>query len=391
LLREQVLRRIYLDHNATTRPHAAVRELVARLQADVFGNASSLHWFGQQARRALDRAREQTAALIHAQPDEIVFTSGGTEANNHALLGLAALRGAPGHAITSRIEHQAVLNPCRHLEERGWRVTYLNADEQGRVDPAAVETAITPDTAFVSLMLANNDTGVLQPVREVAAPAHARGVAVHTDAVQAVGKIAVDVRELGVDALSLSGHKLYGPKGVGALYLRHGVAIPPLLRGGHHEQHRRAGTENVPAIAGFGLACELAAAELAGRMARAAAWRDRLEQGIRERFPWARINGHPTLRLPNTLHVSFPGLDNEVLLLSLDLLGVAASGGSACTAGNQEPSHVLLAMGRSLEEARGALRFSFGEDNTDADVDAALAALAQVIGTMRPAREGARP
>jgi cysteine desulfurase len=377
------VKRIYLDHNATTRPAPEVVEAMLPFLREDFGNPSSIHWFGQQAHRALDRAREQAARLIGAAPDEIVFTSGGTEADNHALRGVADAPGARGRAlVTSAIEHHAILAACRFLESRGTPIVHLGVDETGLVDPAQARAALAGGAALVSVMLANNDVGTVEPVAEIAAAARERGALSHTDAVQAVGKIPVNVAELGVDLLSFSSHKIYGPKGVGALYVRRGAALSPLLFGGSHEGRRRGGTENVPGIVGFGNACELAAQRLAARAERAARRRDRLQQELLARFPAARVNGHATRRLPNTLNITFPGLDNESLLLNLDLLGVAASAGSACASGSREPSHVLVAMGRTAVESRGSLRFSFGEENEDGDVDRVVEALASIVARL---------
>jgi len=379
------MKRIYLDHNATTRPAPEVVDAMLPYLREEFGNPSSIHREGQQARRALDRAREQAARLIGAAADEIVFTGGGSEADNHALRAIAETPAAQGRAIVaSKIEHQAVLNVCRFLETRGAPTVLLDVDETGLVDLDQLRRALAAGPALVSVMLANNDVGTIQPLREIAQAARERGVASHTDAVQAVGKIPVEVGVLGVDLLSFSSHKIYGPKGVGALYVRHGLKLAPLLHGGRQESRRRGGTENVPGIVGFGKACELAAERLAARADRAARRRDAFAQGIRARFPGARVNGHPARRLPNTLNVTFPGLDNESLLLNLDLLGVAASAGSACSAGAAEPSYVLTAMGRTAEEARGSVRFSFGEENDDNDPARALDALAQILRRLAP-------
>ena len=378
------MRRVYLDHNATTPLNPDALEEMLPYLRDTFGNPSSIHWFGQEARRAVDRARQQVADLIGVDPDEIVFTSGGTEADNHAIRGIAGRSaGGGGHIVTSSVEHHAVLNTCRHLERNGFRVTYLPVDENGLVDPAVAESAITKDTILVTVMLANNDVGTIQPVRDIARIAGERGVPVHTDAVQVIGKMPVDARGPGVDLMSLSSHKICGPKGVGALYIRRGIAIDPLIFGGHHEMRRRAGTENVPAIVGFGKACEIAGEELERVPPKIAALRDRLQQGIEERIENVQLNGHPDLRLPNTLNVSFSFVDGESLLMNLDLMGVAVSTGSACTSGSVDPSHVLTAMGRNPEQAQGSLRFSLGRGNTAEDVDFTLDALVDVVRRLR--------
>ncbi|MGI5863073.1 MAG: cysteine desulfurase family protein [Myxococcales bacterium] len=372
------MKRIYLDHNATTPLHPAVLAEMLPCFEDGFGNPSSPHALGQHARRVVERARERVAALIGAQPDEIVFTSGGTEADNLAILGAHG-----GRVVTTAIEHQAVLAACDFLERRGTEVVRAPVDEHGVVDLAALERAITPGTGLVSVMLANNEVGTLQPVETVCALARERGVLVHSDTVQAVGRIPVDVRTLGVDLLSLSAHKIYGPKGAGALYVRRGVELAPLMHGGHQERHVRAGTENVPAIAGLGKACELARQELEARAAHTRALRDRLERLVLESIPGCRVNGHPRLRLPNTLNLSFERLDGELLVASLDSLSLAAATTSACSSSSTEPSHVLLAMGRSPDEARSAVRFSFGPGNTELDVDRAHLLLLETVESLR--------
>lgn len=379
------MQRIYLDHNATTPPAAEALAEQAACQTEAFGNPSSLHWAGQAARLRLDRAREQVAALLGARPDELVFTSGATEADNLVLQGLAAAHPG-GHIVTTAIEHQGILATCRQLAARGFRLTLVRPGADGVVRLEAVAAALTADTFLVSVMLANNDTGVLQPVREIAALAHVRGIAVHTDATQAVGKLPVNVRELGVDYLTLAAHKLRGPKGVGALFCRAGRAPAAQILGGSQESGHRAGTENLPAIAGFGRACVLAQESLAVEAVRLRALRDRLEDGLRTRFPDVRLNGHPEQRLPNTLNVSFPGVAALPLVLNLDLLGIAISAGSACSSGSTEPSHVLLAMGQSPEDARRGVRFSLGATTTAAEVDATLAALTQILPRLQSHR-----
>lgn len=378
------MKRIYLDHNATTRPDPAVLEEMLPCFGETFGNASSLHSFGQDARRVVDRSRNRVARLIGASPDEIIFTCGGTESNNQAVFGITATLGdKKRHIVTTAIEHQAMLHPCSILEQRGFEITYLPVDDDGLLDPEDVSRALRDDTALVSVMLANNDVGTIQPLDEVAAVAGKHGVPVHTDAVQAVGKVPVDVNRLNVDLLSLSGHKFYGPKGIGALYVRRGTSLQPILYGGHQERGLRAGTENVPAIAGFGKACELAAARLDQQEQLIRSLRDRFERAVLEQIEGARINGHPTLRIPNTSNVSFAAADSEMLAINLDLVGVAVSTGAACSAGDHEPSHVLLAMGRTPDEALSSVRFSFGMENTLDDVD-------RVVDFLRHSLDGLR-
>lgn len=381
------MRRVYLDHAATTPVHPDVATAVKRALEEGWGNPSSLHGFGREARRLVEEAREEVAALIGARPQEVLFTSGGTEADNLAILGVARSareRGRGDHIVTSRVEHHAVLHACEYLERReGFRVTYLPVDGHGMVDPDDLRRAITDRTVLVSIMLANNEVGTIQPVRELAAVARERGVPFHTDAVQAVGQIPVNVEELGVDLLSLSAHKIYGPKGAGALFVRRGLRLEPVMHGGGQERRLRPGTENVPGIAGLGAAARLARTELPGLAARLAALRDRLVAGVMERVPDVRLNGHPRLRLPGNANLSVRYVEGEAILLNLDLKGVAASSGSACAAGSTEPSHVLQAMGLPEHEARGALRFSFGRDNTEADVDYVLEVLPPIVERLR--------
>lgn len=380
------MRRVYLDYNATTPLDGEVLQQMLPYLQDHFGNPSSIHWFGQQARRAVDLARAQVADLIGADPSEIVFCSGGTEADNLAISGAVPQR--EGHLITSAVEHPAVLSTCQALQQQGVRVTTLPVDGEGRVNPRDVADSIAEDTALISVMLANNDVGTLQPVAEIAALARQRGILMHTDAVQAAGKLPVDVQQLDVDLLSLSGHKIHGPKGCGALYLRRGVQIASLLHGGAHERGRRAGTENVASIVGLGRACQLARSRVDDDARRQAELRDRLQQGILDRIEGARVNGHPVHRLPNTLNVSFDGIDGEDLQMSLDLMGIAVSTGSACASGTTEPSHVLTAMGRSQTEARGAIRLSVGRGTTDEEVKITLDALVALTRRLRADRIG---
>jgi len=378
------MKSIYLDHAATTPLRAEVLEAMLPYFSHTYGNASSVHAFGRRAREAVEDARAAVARAIGAAPDEIYFTSGGTESDNLALQGVRRAGRRKGkHLITSAIEHHAVLNCARHLEEGGRRLTVLPVDAHGIVDLQALRDAITQDTILVSVMLANNETGTLQPLRQIAEIAAQKGAAVHTDAVQAVGKIPVNVDELGVDLLSLSGHKVYGPKGIGALYVRKEVRLEPLLFGGHHERGKRPGTENVPAIVGLGTALRLAEEEREQVSARLAGLRDRLQQQIEQSIEDTRLNGHPEKRLPNILDLSFEYVEGESLLLLLDGEGVAVSTGSACTSGSLEPSHVLTAMGIDPVVAHGSLRFSLGRDNTEQQIDRVVKSLVGIVDRLR--------
>lgn len=369
---------IYLDYNATTPLDPAVSEATQRFLAGglsgLFGNPSSAHEYGRATHEAVDQARGLVASLLGCAPGEVVFTGCGSEADNLAIKGVAEAYGDRGkHIITSEIEHPAVLNTCRYLERRGYRVTYLPVDSYGQVSPAAVERALTPDTILVSIMHANNETGTLQPITEIAIAAHRRGVLVHSDAAQSVGKIPTNVDELGVDLLTVAGHKLYAPKGIGALYVRAGTTLEPLIHGAGHEGGRRAGTENVAYIVALGKACAVAAETMAEYGPRMLELRDRLRRLLAEGISGLGLNGHLTERLPNTLNVSFPGVDGEELLRATP--EVAASTGSACHAGRTEPSGVLLAMGLSAERALGAVRLSLGKFTSEDEVDEAAAAL----------------
>ncbi|PYR24246.1 MAG: cysteine desulfurase NifS [Acidobacteria bacterium] len=377
--------RVYFDYNATTPPAPEVTEAVVRVTRDTFGNASSVHHFGQQAKAAIDEARSAVASLINADPSELVFTGGGTEADNFAVRGAADALEATGRKqiIASAIEHEAVLNTLRALARRGWRTTLLPVDESGIVAPDRLREAITADTAIVSVMHANNEIGTIQPVRELAAIAHEHGALMHTDAVQSAGKIAIDVRALGVDLLSLSAHKFNGPKGAGALWIKRGTRIQPILTGGKHERNRRAGTENVPAIAGLGVAARLAAGKLADQDARVGALRDRLEEGILRGVPGTVVNGARTSRVPNTTNISFDHVEAESLLIALDLDGVAVSTGSACSSGSLEPSHVLRAMGLPAHRTQNSLRFSLGRFSTDEEVDRVVEILPRLVEKLR--------
>ena len=375
---------IYLDHNATTPVRSEVFDVMEPFFRDRFGNASSIHRYGQDARAAVEEARARVAGLVNARPGEIYFTSGGTESDNLAIKGTAYARKAFGrHIITTNIEHSAVLNSCAFLEREGFEVTYLPVDEFGRVDPGQVEDALTDRTILVSIMHANNEIGTVQPVSEIGRIARARGVCFHTDAVQSAGKLPVDVDAMGADLLSLSGHKIYGPKGVGAIYIRKGVEIEPTAHGGHHENDVRSGTENTVGIVGLGKAAELAAEERESEYRHLFGMRDALEARIRVEIEGARVNGHPEGRLPGTLNVSFPGAEGESLIMSLDIAGIAVSTGSACTSGAIEPSHVLLALGRDPRTALGSVRFSFGRDNSMGDVDCVMDRLPGIVARLR--------
>ena len=374
---------IYLDHNATTPLDPAVRAEVAACLDSVVGNPSSIHSLGQEARRVIDKARARVARLIGAKPEEIVFTSGGTEANNLAILGaVAAMKRPRPHVVTTAIEHQSVLNPCRHIEQTGGSVTFLAVDREGLLDPASAVSSLHNDTVLASIMLANNDIGTIQSIAAMSSKTRERGILLHTDAVQAIGKLPVDVKILGVDLLSFSGHKLYGPQGVGALYIRDGTTVSPLMFGGHQERSLRPGTENVAAIAGFGKACELASTRLAADAVRLNALRSLFETEILNRVRGTTVNGQGASRLPNTSNVSFDGLDGEMLTINLDLLGIAVSTGAACSTSEHAPSHVLIAMGRTPEQARSSVRFSFGRGNTEADVLRTVDLVAQIVETM---------
>ena len=383
------MRRVYLDHAATTPVRPEVRERVARVMADQWGNPSSLHFAGRAARAVIDEARGQVAALVGCEPREIIFTASGSEADNLAIKGVAmAYRERGRHIVTTAVEHHAVLHACAALERMGFEVTYVPVDAEGRVDPDAVVAALRPDTLLVSVMLVNNEVGTIQPVAEIARRARERGVLVHTDAVQAAGVLPLRVDELGVDLLSLSAHKMGGPKGVGALFVRRGTQLLPLIDGGGQERRLRAGTENTPAIAGFGLAAELAAREQPARAARLERLRRQLEEGIRARVPGARIHGAGAPRAPHISNIGLPGITADTLLIQLDLEGVAASSGSACSAGTPEPSHVLQAMGLTEEEAFSAVRFSLGDGTTEEDIAYVVELLPRVLERARRARAG---
>ena len=377
--------RIYLDHNATTPVDPLVLDAMTHALAEDFGNPSSVHHFGQRAKARLDEARGAVASLIGAEPSEIVFTSGGTEADNFAIRGAAEALEPTGrrHLITSGIEHEAVINTFKALARRGWSTTLLPMDATGIVAPDALRDALTDNTALVSLMHANNEIGTVQPVASLAAIAHERGAVFHTDAEQSAGKIPVDVRALGVDLLSISAHKFYGPKGIGALWIRRGTRLLPLLTGGRHERSRRAGTENMPGILGMGVAAELARKKLVDEGIRLAVLRDRLEQQILTTVGRTVVNGAPEQRVPNTTNISFDRVEAESLLIALDLDGVAVSTGSACSSGTLEPSHVLRAMGLPVHRTQNSIRFSLGAANTEEQIDRVAGLLPRVVEKLR--------
>lgn len=378
------MKRIYMDNAATTAVLPEVVEAILPYFTQHYGNPSSIHAIGRDARRALDTARKSVAASIGAQPQEIYFTSGGTESDNWALKGAAfAGRKKGNHIITSAIEHHAVLHPCQWLEKQGFEVTYLPVDENGLVSPQSVADAIRDNTILISIMAANNEIGTIQPIAEIGRIAREKRILFHTDAVQAIGAIPVDVTAWNVDMLSLSGHKFHGPKGVGALYIRKGVRIDPLLAGGAQERGQRATTENLPGIVGLAKALEIAVAHMEENSARLIRMRDRLIKGLLSSIPDTRLNGHPTLRLPNNVNVSVRYIEGEAQLLLLDLQGICGSSGSACTSGSLDPSHVLLAIGLSHEIAHGSLRLTLGIDNTEEDVDYVLSVMPEIVQNLR--------
>ena len=377
--------RVYFDYNATTPSAPEVLDGSARVSRDQFGNASSVHHFGQQAKAVMDESRSSLAELLQADPSEVVFTSGGTESDNFAIRGAADALESSGrrHLIASAIEHEAVLNTLKALARRGWRTTLIPVDHTGVVSPERLRPLLSDDTAIVSVMHANNEIGTIQPIAELASLVHARGALMHTDAVQSVGKIPVDVRALGVDLLSLSAHKFNGPKGTGALWIKRGTRMQPILTGGKHERNRRAGTENVPAIAGMGIAARLAIGKMAAEAVRVGALRDHLETGILASVPGIAVNGDPSARVANTTNISFERVEAESLLIALDLEGVAVSTGSACSSGTLEPSHVLRAMGFPPHRTQNSLRFSLGMFSTDAEVDRVLEVLPKLVEKLR--------
>ena len=378
------MQRYYFDHNATTPVSPAVLAAMVPCLGEVYGNASSIHHFGQMAKQQLEQARRQAATLVHCGPQEIVFVSGGTEADNLALLGaVRVFNKRDKHVVTTAIEHPAVLNTCAQLEREGVAVTYVSAGPNGVVDPGDLREAMRASTVLVSVMHANNELGTVQPIAEISRISRAAGVALHVDGVQALGKLPVDVYALGVDLYSMSGHKIYAPKGVGALFVRKGALIASILFGGHHERERRPGTENVPGAVAFGCAAECVGSDLDAESARLAALRDRLEQGILARIDSAGVNGARANRTPNTTNIYFAGIEGEALVIALDLRGFAVSTGAACSSGAVEPSHVLTAIGLTPERARASIRFSLGQSSTMEQVDALIGAVEESVGHLR--------
>ncbi len=378
------MERYYFDHNATTPVSPEVIQTMLGCLAEVYGNASSIHHFGQMAKQRLEMARRQSAALVNCRPQEIVFTSGGTEADNLALFGVVRYSKRPQrHLVATAIEHPAVLNACAQLEREGVEVTYVRVGASGVVDPDDIRRALRPSTVLVSVMHVNNELGTMQPMAEIARVTREAAVYLHCDGVQALGKIPVDVPSLGVDLYSMSGHKIYAPKGLGALFVRKGTRMSSILFGGHHERERRPGTENVPGAVALGCAAEVAAGDLATQVTELAMLRDRLEKGILERIPDAGVNGARRSRTPNTSNIYFDGIDGEALVIALDLRGFAVSTGAACSSGAVEPSHVLTAIGLTAERARASIRFSLGRSNTREQVDALIHAVEDSVRHLR--------
>jgi cysteine desulfurase len=375
-------RRIYLDHNASTPVHPEVLQAMLPYFSEHFGNPSSVHAFGRDARDGMETARERIAGFLKVSKDEVVFTSGGTESDNLAIKGIAAAKRS-GHIITSQIEHHAVLRTVQTLEEQGFTATYLPVDGFGMVDPGDVRKALRSDTILVSLMGANSEVGTLQPIREIGRITREAGVPLHVDGVQTVGKVPVDVDAFGIDLLSFSGHKIYGPKGIAGLFIRKGTKMASIQHGGEHERRRRAGTENVAGIVGLGKALELRARDMAGEATRVTALRDRLWEGVRARVDEVRLNGHPTERLPGTCNMCFHKIESESIVLGLDLKGIGVSAGSACTSGNVEPSYVLVAMGIPVDWAMGSVRCSLGRDNTAEDIEYVVECTGSLVAKLR--------
>jgi len=378
------VKKIYMDYNATSPLHPEVLDAMLPFLKDNFGNPSSIHWAGRCVTKYVEEAREKVANLLNAHPTEIVFTGGGSESDNFAIKGVAyALKDKGTHIITTQVEHPAVLNTCAYLEKIGYEVTYLPVDREGMIDLDELKSSITDRTILLSVMYANNETGNILPIKEIGEITSDRGILFHTDAVQAVGKTAIDSKDLKVDLLSMSGHKLYGPKGVGSLYVKKGTMLIPLIHGGHQERNRRAGTENTPGIVGLGKACEVGKRDVEYQSRYLANLRDTLHKRIIDKLDHVILNGHPTERLPNTLNLNFEFVEGEALLISLDLEGVAVSTGSACSSGSVGPSHVLTAMGVPSETAQGSIRFSLGKDNTEEDIEHVIGVLPNIVTRLR--------
>ena len=378
------MRKVYLDNAATTALSPRVLEAMLPYFTQYYGNPSSVHAFGREAKQGLDKARDQVAKALHCEPSEVIFTGCGTESDNTVLLGVAQRYGDKGkHIITPNVEHHAILHTCEYLEKQGYSVTYLPVDQDGLVTAEQVAAAIRPDTILVSIMFANNEVGTIMPIQEIGAVCKEKGVLFHTDAVQAVGHIPVDVQAMHIDMLSLSAHKFHGPKGVGALYCRKGIRLPSYIMGGAQERGRRAGTENVAGIVGLGAAIQLATEQLEENRAKMTALRDRLMTGIQARISEVKLNGHPTNRLPNNVNFSFKYIEGESILLMLDMNGIAASSGSACTSGSLDPSHVLLALGLPHEIAHGSVRLTLGDETTEEDIDYTIDVLEKTVARLR--------
>ena len=378
------MRKVYLDNAATTALSPRVLEAILPYFTQYYGNPSSVHAFGREAKQGLDKARDQVAKALHCEPSEVIFTGCGTESDNTVLLGVAQRYGDKGkHIITTNVEHHAILHTCEYLEKQGYSVTYLPVDQDGLVTAEQVAAAIRPDTILVSIMFANNEVGTIMPIQEIGAVCKEKGVLFHTDAVQAVGHIPVDVQAMHIDMLSLSAHKFHGPKGVGALYCRKGIRLPSYIMGGAQERGRRAGTENVAGIVGLGAAIQLATEQLEENRAKMTALRDRLMTGIQARISEVKLNGHPTNRLPNNVNFSFKYIEGESILLMLDMNGIAASSGSACTSGSLDPSHVLLALGLPHEIAHGSVRLTLGDETTEEDIDYTIDVLEKTVARLR--------
>ena len=377
-------KRIYLDYSATTPMKKEILDEMMPYFSELYGNPSSIHSFGREAKKALDFARDRIAKAIGATSKEIFFTGGGSEADNWAIKGIAyANRQKGNHIITTKTEHHAVLHVCQYLEKNGFEVTYLDVDEYGMIDLNQLREAITDKTILITIMFVNNEIGTIQPIKEIGKVAKERGIYFHTDAVQALGNVSIDVKELGVDLMNFSSHKIYGPKGVGAIYIKKGVKLHPLIHGGAQERKKRAGTENISAIVGFGKAVELAVENLDGHIAHLSKLRHKLIKGIQENIDYVKLNGHPTERHPGNVHVCFEFIEGESLLLSLDMVGIAGSSGSACTSGSLDPSHVLMAIGLTHEIAHGSLRLTVGDFTTEEDIDYVIENLKVIVDRLR--------